>query len=367
MGNLSEVSAQSADTVDERSADQIVAAKEAVLELPHAPFVAAVLDGSIATTAVAAGLGDVAEEVRDAALSLARAAVSGDAAAGKSSEILSAPPPPSTPPSPTRRRPLTAPRTTCAAPSSRCTATAPTRLSPRATRDANRRSNVSSRRFASSTITARFLASRSLASLAGDLGLAASALVSQLKSEALTGTTPEARRAAAAGAAGIVKGLGGDCISKYGVVGDIASALASKKDPAARAGGLALYTHMCATAGRQFEPFAINLASTVFCMQGDQSSEVRAAADAARSAVVKALPLTAMKLQRPRWWTPCRTRRGRRSAARSASAATSRSASPRTSCAPSRRCSPRSSSASSTPTRRLPPWRITSCDPSPRA
>ena len=91
MGNLSEVSAQSADTVDERSADQIVAAKEAVLELPHAPFVAAVLDGSIATTgAVAAGLGDVAEEVRDAALSLARAAVSGDAAAGKSSEILSA-------------------------------------------------------------------------------------------------------------------------------------------------------------------------------------------------------------------------------------------------------------------------------------
>ena len=56
---------------------------------------------------------------------------------------------------------------------------------------------------------------------------------------------------------------------------------------------------MCATAGRQFEPFAINLASTVFCMQGDQSSEVRAAADAARSAVVKALPLTAMKLLAP--------------------------------------------------------------------
>ena len=299
MGNLSEVSAQSADTVDERSADQIVAAKEAVLELPHAPFVAAVLDGSIATTAVAAGLGDVAEEVRDAALSLARAAVSGDAAAGKSSEILSA-----------LAAAVDAAVADAAAPANRAEDHVRGAIVALYGHCANEtfpagdagREPALKRILASLRVLddhGAFLASRSLASLAGDLGLAASALVSQLKSEALTGTTPEARRAAAAGAAGIVKGLGGDCISKYGVVGDIASALASKKDPAARAGGLALYTHMCATAGRQFEPFAINLASTVFCMQGDQSSEVRAAADAARSAVVKALPLTAMKLLAP--------------------------------------------------------------------
>ena len=41
MGNLSEMSAQSADTVDERSADQIVAAKEAVEAVPDAAFATA--------------------------------------------------------------------------------------------------------------------------------------------------------------------------------------------------------------------------------------------------------------------------------------------------------------------------------------
>ena len=244
MGNLSEVSAQSADTVDERSADQIVAAKEAVLELPHAPFVAAVLDGSIATTAVAAGLGDVAEEVRDAALSLARAAVSGDAAAGKSSEILSA-----------LAAAVDAAVADAAAPANRAEDHVRGAIVALYGHCANEtfpagdagREPALKRILASLRVLddhGAFLASRSLASLAGDLGFAASALVSQLKSEALTGTTPEARRAAAAGAAGIVKGLGGDCISKYGVVGDIASALASKKDPAARRRSRAVHAHV---------------------------------------------------------------------------------------------------------------------------
>ena len=196
MGNLSEVSAQSADTVDERSADQIVAAKEAVLELPHAPFVAAVLDGSIATTAVAAGLGDVAEEVRDAALSLARAAVSGDAAAGKSSEILSA----------LAAAVDAAVADTPAAPANRAEDHVRGAIVALYGHCANEtfpagdagREPALKRILASLRVLddhGAFLASRSLASLAGDLGLAASALVSQLKSEALTGTTPEARRA----------------------------------------------------------------------------------------------------------------------------------------------------------------------------
>ena len=93
--------------------------------------------------------------------------------------------------------------------------------------------------------------------------------------------------------------MGGSSISKFGVVPRIEAALAAKKDVVAKAGGCALYTHMCRTAGRAFEPFAVNLASQVFALQGDQSSEVRSAADAGQTALVKSLPLTAMKLLSP--------------------------------------------------------------------
>ena len=144
-----------------------------------------------------------------------------------------------------------------------------------------------------------FVAAPSLAPFAGDLGVAAVGVVGQLKKEALTGATAVERRAGAAGVAGILNGLGGGSIGTYGIVSAITESLAAKKDPVARAGGCALYTFMCRTAGRSFEPFAVGLASTVFCMLGDQSSDVRAAADAAQTAVVKALPLTAMKLLAP--------------------------------------------------------------------
>ena len=43
FGNLSEVSCRSDDTVDERTAKQVTAAKEAVLASAHDDFVAAVL------------------------------------------------------------------------------------------------------------------------------------------------------------------------------------------------------------------------------------------------------------------------------------------------------------------------------------
>jgi len=62
-------------------------------------------------------------------------------------------------------------------------------------------------------------------------------------------------------------------IGKFGIVASINESLAAKKDPVARAGGLTLYEFMCRTAGRSFEPFAIGLAATVFCMMGDQAGD----------------------------------------------------------------------------------------------
>ena len=89
-GALSDFSGVSADSVDDRSADEVTAAKEAVLEAEHAPFVRAILEKSLSTSVVVAAMGDAAEEVRDAALSVARAAVSGDAANGKAADLLAA-------------------------------------------------------------------------------------------------------------------------------------------------------------------------------------------------------------------------------------------------------------------------------------
>ena len=53
FGNLSEMSAQSANDADERSAADITSAKETVLESDHLAFVAAVVSGDIAASPVA--------------------------------------------------------------------------------------------------------------------------------------------------------------------------------------------------------------------------------------------------------------------------------------------------------------------------
>lgn len=296
---MSEMSAQSADTVDERSADQVTAAKDAILEADHAKFVAAVLEGTAATSVVAAALGDVADDVREAAISVARAALSGPAAAGKEAAILAALAQTIDADVAQGEQPLNRQedhvRGALVALYGHCA-------------DATLPAGDAARQPAMRRVVAAlavvgdhgaFVAAPTLAPFAADAGLDAGALVGQLKKEALTGSTAAARRAGAAAAAGIINGLGGAAIGAHHVVPAITEALASKKDPTARAGGCALYTFMCRTAGRSFEPFAVGLATTIFCMQGDPSGEVRAAADAAQCAVVKALPLTAMKLLAP--------------------------------------------------------------------
>jgi hypothetical protein len=70
---------------------QVEAHKELLQAASHADFVAAVLAGGVSSSQIAlSGLGDPSEEIRETALSAARAACSGAAAAGKEAEILTA-------------------------------------------------------------------------------------------------------------------------------------------------------------------------------------------------------------------------------------------------------------------------------------
>ncbi len=72
----------------------------------------------------------------------------------------------------------------------------------------------------------------------------------------------------------MLKGAGGDAVNSLGVVSAVAAALANKKSATERAGALALYAHLCATAGRAFEPSAVSPAPTVFISRGEVDQTV---------------------------------------------------------------------------------------------
>ena len=299
FGALSDFSGVSADSVDDRSADEVTAAKEAVLEAEHAPFVQAILDGSLPTSVVVASMGDAAEEVRDAALSVARAAVSGDAASGKSADLLAALASavdseaggaPGTRGSDLARGAVVALYGHLAATSL---------PAGDAAREEALRRVLSA--LGSLGEDGCFVASRSAALLVDAMSEAELlSMVESCKARALAAAGDvSARRAAAASVAGLLKGLGGDSANATGVTAAATAALTNKKDADARAGALALYAHCCLTAGRQFEPSAVTLAPVVFTMRGDANADVRHGAEIAIAAVVKALPVTAMKLLAP--------------------------------------------------------------------
>ena len=76
MSNMSEMSAASVETQDEQSADEVREAKEATLASDRGEFIEGVEQGKFVGTKIANALGDVAGEVREAALSVGRAALS---------------------------------------------------------------------------------------------------------------------------------------------------------------------------------------------------------------------------------------------------------------------------------------------------
>ena len=300
FGALSDFSGVSADSTDDRSAEEVTAAKEAVLEAEHAPFVQAILDGSLPTSVVVAAMGDAAEEVRDAALSVARAAVSGDAASGKSADLLaalaSAVDGEAGVASATRGKDLA--RGAVVALYGHLAATSLPADELAAREEALRRVLNA---LGSLGDDGCFVASRAAALLVDAVPEPQIlSMVNEFNTKALAAEgDANARRAAAASVAGLLKGLGGDSVNSTGVTSATTAALSNKKDADARAGALALYAHCCLTAGRQFEPSAVTLAPLVFTMRGDLNADVRHGAETAIAAVVKALPVTAMKLLAP--------------------------------------------------------------------
>lgn len=301
MTNMSEISAASCETVDERSSEEVREAKEAMLASDKRAFATSASSGKFISTHVASGLGDVAEEIREAALMVGRAALSELKSGGGGGDADAA----------TGRACADA----LGAFMEACGASEPASHGEDHTRggamalyghagqlfydDAGKIAAIEKIVEALKSVkdAGAFIGARAIGNLAADVREAACGMIDGLKTRAFTGANSSERRAGAAGMAGICKGVGVAAFS--GVVQDVKRAIEDKSDPIARAGALATYAHMCRTAGRGFEPYAILEAPVVFTLLGDRNQEVRESAHLAQASVVKALPLTAMKLLCP--------------------------------------------------------------------
>lgn len=108
-------------------------------------------------------------------------------------------------------------------------------------------------------------------------------LVDKLFTELFTASKYAARRGAAYGLAGIIKGVGISGMKQFNVLGKLRSALEDKKNMEARQGALFAFETLSSTLGRIFEPYVPHLVPHLLTSFGDTIPNVRdATQDAAR-------------------------------------------------------------------------------------
>ncbi|GBF89654.1 hypothetical protein Rsub_02372, partial [Raphidocelis subcapitata] len=138
------------------------------------------------------------------------------------------------------------------------------------------------------------------------------AIIARLLATLQGGAAYGARRGAAFGLAGVVKGLGIASLKSYGVLESLKAFVEDKKSANAREGGLMAFECLCERLGRLFEPYVIHTLPLLLSAFGDAAPAVRdAAADAARaimgqlsaSGVKLVLPALLKGLEDPTWRT----------------------------------------------------------------
>lgn len=108
-------------------------------------------------------------------------------------------------------------------------------------------------------------------------------LVEQLLEELFNVPKYAARRGAAYGLAGVIKGIGIAGIKEFDILGRLRTATEDKKKYEARQGAMFALETFSSTLGRLFEPYAIHALPLLLTSFGDSTPDVReAATDAAR-------------------------------------------------------------------------------------
>jgi HEAT repeat protein len=123
-----------------------------------------------------------------------------------------------------------------------------------------------------------------LAPLVGILKDTASDFINRLMGELLTAPKYAARRGAAYGLAGAIKGLGISAMKEFDILDRLRKATEDKKQYESRQGAMFAIETMSNTLRRLFEPYVIHILPTLLAAFGDSTPEVREAAqDAARA------------------------------------------------------------------------------------
>jgi len=111
----------------------------------------------------------------------------------------------------------------------------------------------------------------------------ASQLANQLLDDLFTAPKYAARRGAAYGLTGIVKGIGISAMKQFDVFGRLKSATEDKRQYESRQGAMFALETLSSSLGRLFEPYAIHALPLLLSAFGDSTPDVReAATDAAR-------------------------------------------------------------------------------------
>ena len=107
--------------------------------------------------------------------------------------------------------------------------------------------------------------------------------------ELLNGKTYAARRGAAYGLAGLIKGTGIVALREYRIMMNLRSAIDNKKDAKHREGALLAYELMSTILGRVFEPYVIQIVPQLLATFGDANADVREGCLAAAKACFASL------------------------------------------------------------------------------
>ncbi|KAJ2827489.1 translational activator of GCN4, partial [Coemansia erecta] len=123
--------------------------------------------------------------------------------------------------------------------------------------------------------------------------------VEHVMSETLGAERYAARRGAAYGLAGLIKGRGLAALKKFTVVVRLRAASDDRKDVRRREGALFAYETLAAAMGRLFEPYVIQFVPTLLALFGDPSADVRDAAQETARVVMGGISGHGVKLLLP--------------------------------------------------------------------
>ncbi|GAB5359739.1 hypothetical protein AAMO2058_000568600 [Amorphochlora amoebiformis] len=115
----------------------------------------------------------------------------------------------------------------------------------------------------------------------------------------LGAATYGARRGAAFGLGGIIKGLGLDALKEYGVLDELIKRITNKNSYKVREGALFAYERLFAMLGHRFEPFLMHILPHLLKSFGDSSKDVRRATQDACKMIMASITENGMKVLMP--------------------------------------------------------------------